>query len=254
MSTFPEPQISADPERGARVARDDRAHVFHSWSAQALINPLPIAGAEGSYFWDYEGKRYLDFSSQLVNVNIGHQHPKLVAAIQEQAARLCTVAPGFANEVRSEAARLIAERGPGRPRHGVLHQRRRRGQRERDPHGAPAHRPHEGARGLPQLPRCDGRDDRDHRRSPPLAERGRAAGHRALLGAVPVPLRVPRHHRGARSASGRWPTCATRSWSRARSTIAAIILETGGRHQRHPRAAGRLPGRASATSATSTAS
>jgi taurine---2-oxoglutarate transaminase len=97
----------------ATVRSDDRAHVFHSWSAQGLINPMPIAGAQGSYFWDYTGKRYLDFASQLVNMNIGHQHPRLVAAIQEQAARLCTVAPGFANDKRGEAARLIAELAPG---------------------------------------------------------------------------------------------------------------------------------------------
>jgi len=96
-----------------RVRADDRAHVFHSWSAQALIDPMPIASASGSYFTDYDGKRYLDFSSQLVNVNIGYQHPKLVAAIQEQAARLCTIAPSFANDARSEAARLIAELAPG---------------------------------------------------------------------------------------------------------------------------------------------
>lgn len=96
-----------------RVRRDDRAHVFHSWSAQAQIDPLPIAGAKGSYFWDYDGKKYLDFSSQLVNMNIGHQHPKLIEAIQEQAARLCVIAPGFANDARSEAARLIAELAPG---------------------------------------------------------------------------------------------------------------------------------------------
>jgi taurine--2-oxoglutarate transaminase len=90
----------------------DRAHVFHSWSAQALIDPLEIERAEGSYFWDAAGKRYLDFSSQLVNVNIGHQHPRLVAAIQEQAARLCTVGPTFANDARSEAAYMIAQRAP----------------------------------------------------------------------------------------------------------------------------------------------
>ena len=97
----------------ARVRHDDRAHVFHSWSAQAKIDPLPIARASGSYFWDYEDQRYLDFSSQLVNVNIGHQHPKLVAAIQEQAGKLCTIAPSFANDARTEAARLIAELAPG---------------------------------------------------------------------------------------------------------------------------------------------
>ena len=100
-------------ETAARVAANDRRHVFHSWSAQALIDPLPIARAEGSYFWDYAGTRYLDFASQLVNVNIGYQHPKLVAAIQQQAAVLCTVGPTFANEARSEAARLIADLAPG---------------------------------------------------------------------------------------------------------------------------------------------
>ncbi|MST32383.1 aminotransferase class III-fold pyridoxal phosphate-dependent enzyme, partial [Acidimicrobiaceae bacterium USS-CC1] len=83
-----------------RVRHDDRAHVFHSWSAQELIDPLPIASASGSHFTDYDGKRYLDFSSQLVNVNIGYQHPKLVAAIAEQAGRLCTIQPAFANDMR----------------------------------------------------------------------------------------------------------------------------------------------------------
>ncbi len=103
------------PDAGAeaRIRADDRAHVFHSWSAQELVDPMPIASAEGSYFRDYAGKRYLDFSSQLVNVNIGYQHPRLVAAIQEQAARLCTVGPTFASDVRGEAARLIAELAPG---------------------------------------------------------------------------------------------------------------------------------------------
>ena len=92
---------------------DDRTHVFHSWSAQGTLNPVEITGGLGSYFWDSTGKKYLDFSSQLVNLNIGHQHPKLVAAIQEQAGKLCTVAPPFANESRSEAARLITELAPG---------------------------------------------------------------------------------------------------------------------------------------------
>ena len=96
-----------------QVRRDDRGHVFHSWSAQAQIDPLPIAEARGSHFWDYGGRKYLDFSSQLVNVNIGYQHPKLVAAIQEYAGRQCTIAPSFANDMRSEAARLLAELAPG---------------------------------------------------------------------------------------------------------------------------------------------
>jgi taurine--2-oxoglutarate transaminase len=91
----------------------DRAHVFHSWSAQGALTPTVIARAKGSRMWDDKGNSWLDFSSQLVNVNIGHQHPKLVAAIQEQAGRLCTIAPFHANEMRSEAARLITDLAPG---------------------------------------------------------------------------------------------------------------------------------------------
>ncbi|MDR5701229.1 aspartate aminotransferase family protein [Agromyces aerolatus] len=101
-----------DAEADARVRADDRAHVFHSWSAQALIDPMPVAAGEGSTFWDYEGNAYLDFSSQLVNLNLGHQHPDLVAAIQQQAGRLATIQPIMANDVRGELARRIAEVAP----------------------------------------------------------------------------------------------------------------------------------------------
>ena len=107
------PALGGIPTDQETVRRNDRTHVFHSWSAQAAIDPLPIARAQGSRFWDFEGRGYLDFSSQLVNVNIGYQHPKLVAAIQEQAGRLLTIAPTFANDARSEAARLLAELAPG---------------------------------------------------------------------------------------------------------------------------------------------
>jgi taurine---2-oxoglutarate transaminase len=100
------------PERGADVLAMDRAHVFHSWSAQRGLQPLAIARAEGSCFWDYDGKRYLDFSSQMVNTNIGHQHPRVTAAIAEQAARLATIAPQHANEARGEAATRIAALAP----------------------------------------------------------------------------------------------------------------------------------------------
>jgi taurine--2-oxoglutarate transaminase len=90
----------------------DRAHVFHSWSAQASLQPLVIDGAEGSWVWDDSGRRYLDLSSQLVYTNLGHQHPAVVAAVQEQAGVLCTVAPQHANLARGEAARLITEVAP----------------------------------------------------------------------------------------------------------------------------------------------
>ena len=100
----------ADPARGKEIFDLDRAHVFHSWSAQGAISPLPVAGGQGSYFWDFDGNKYLDFSSQLVFTNIGHQHPKVIAAIQEQAAKLTTIAPQHANEARATAAQLITER------------------------------------------------------------------------------------------------------------------------------------------------
>jgi taurine--2-oxoglutarate transaminase len=97
----------------ARTRALDRAHVFHSWSAQAELDPMVITKAEGVHVWDAEGNRLLDFTSQLVFTNLGHQHPRVVAAIQEQAATLCTVAPAYANGARSEAARLIASHTPG---------------------------------------------------------------------------------------------------------------------------------------------
>jgi taurine--2-oxoglutarate transaminase len=80
---------------------------------QSALDPIPVAGAEGRHFWDYEGKRYLDFASQLVNVSIGHQHPKVVAAIKEQAEKLCTIGPPMATEPRSTLARMLAELTPG---------------------------------------------------------------------------------------------------------------------------------------------
>ena len=110
--TAPASTAVPDPEADARVRADDRGHVFHSWSAQALIDPMPVAGGEGATFWDYEGNRFLDFSSQLVNLNLGHQHPDLVRAIQEQAGRLATIQPAFANDVRGELARRITEVAP----------------------------------------------------------------------------------------------------------------------------------------------
>jgi len=106
-------EFTPDPARGAQVLADDKAHIFHSWSAQRALSPLAFAGGQGCYVWDYEGKRYLDFSSQLVNTNIGHQHPKVTAAIAEQAARLTTIAPQHANEARNQAAERLLGIAPG---------------------------------------------------------------------------------------------------------------------------------------------
>ncbi|AXH96303.1 aspartate aminotransferase family protein [Ornithinimicrobium avium] len=102
----------ADPAREARIRELSRAHVLTSWSAQKAIDPLPLAGGEGAWFWDYQGRRFLDFSSQLVNVNLGYQHPGLTAAIQEAAGRITTVAPSFYEESRAEAAAAVAQVAP----------------------------------------------------------------------------------------------------------------------------------------------
>src|SRR6476469_6685703 len=105
--------IETNPQLGQQVVDDAKRFVLHSWSVQDALNPIAVAGAEGRHFWDYEGKRYLDFASQLVNVSIGHQHPRLVAAIKEQADKLCTIGPPMATEPRSTLARLITEVTPG---------------------------------------------------------------------------------------------------------------------------------------------
>ncbi|GAB3603682.1 aminotransferase class III-fold pyridoxal phosphate-dependent enzyme [Microbacterium aureliae] len=96
----------------ARARELDRAHVFHSWLAQAGLDLPVVAGGSGSTVWDHAGNRMLDFSSQLVNVNIGHQHPAVVKAIQEQAGQLATIGPATAHLKRGEAAARILDRAP----------------------------------------------------------------------------------------------------------------------------------------------
>ncbi|WOV91853.1 MAG: aminotransferase class III-fold pyridoxal phosphate-dependent enzyme [Candidatus Zeuxoniibacter abyssi] len=87
-------------------------HYIQSWSVQGAAEPLVIAGGKGCWFWDTAGKRYLDFKSQLVNLNLGFQHPDIVEAIK-QAEKLCYIGPGMANDTRSELATRMAEITPG---------------------------------------------------------------------------------------------------------------------------------------------
>ena len=96
----------------AQIYELDRAHVFHSWSSQARIAPMVVTRAEGSLVWDGDGNEYVDFSSQLVFTNVGHQHPHVVKGIQEQAAKLCAVSPSTAVESRSWAAHRISQHTP----------------------------------------------------------------------------------------------------------------------------------------------
>src|ERR687894_522554 len=105
--------VEANPQLGEQIVADAKEFVLYSWSVQDAIDPIAVAGAEGRHFWDYDGNRYLDFASQLVNVSIGHGHPKVIAAIKEQAEQLCTIGPPMASESRSTLGRLLAEVTPG---------------------------------------------------------------------------------------------------------------------------------------------
>ena len=91
----------------------NKEFTFFSWSAQGALKPIPVTRAEGVYFYDADGKRYLDFASQLVNTNIGHQHPKVVKAIQDQAAVLTFASPSAATEPRGLLGKKLAEITPG---------------------------------------------------------------------------------------------------------------------------------------------
>ena len=91
----------------------DKRHMVHSWSVQADLDPLVVEKGEGVYYWDIDGNRYLDFSSALVNLSVGHQHPKVVAGIKAQADKQCYIHPGIACTSRVELARDLAELTPG---------------------------------------------------------------------------------------------------------------------------------------------
>lgn len=106
---------NAEPRKltAGEITELNKNFTFFSWSVQSQVKPIAVAKAEGVYFWDADGKRYLDLASQLVNTNIGHQNPKVVKAIQEQAARLTFVAPGMASEPRGLLGRKLAEIAPG---------------------------------------------------------------------------------------------------------------------------------------------
>jgi taurine--2-oxoglutarate transaminase len=104
---------SSDRLTADEILRLNREYTFFSWSAQAKVNPLVIDRAEGIYFWDPDGKRYIDFNSQLMSVNIGHGDKRVADAITEQVNKLAFAAPQFATEVRGRLGKLLAELTPG---------------------------------------------------------------------------------------------------------------------------------------------
>lgn len=94
------------------IKKLDKEHVLHSWSVQGTLDPTVVTKAEGIYFYDADGKKYYDMSSQLVNLNIGYGNQKVADAIAEQAHKLPFIGPGYAVDVKSELARKIIELAP----------------------------------------------------------------------------------------------------------------------------------------------
>ncbi|MGB8981011.1 MAG: aminotransferase class III-fold pyridoxal phosphate-dependent enzyme [Anaerolineales bacterium] len=97
-----------------------KEHVFYTWSAQAKVNPIAVKGAKGVYFWDVDDRRYLDFNSMTMCVNIGHGDERVIKAMQEQAAQLPYAAPGMTTKARALASKMVAEITPGQTLSKVL--------------------------------------------------------------------------------------------------------------------------------------
>ncbi len=138
-----------------------KRHTIFSWSAQASVNPIPMVRGEGIYFWDADGKRYVDMNSQLMCVNIGHGNRRVIDAIKRQAEELAYAGPGMATPVRARVGRMLADLTPGDLNRFFLerHSHRQDGERPPQDHGP-----------LPVVPRSYGRVDLAHRRSEALGE------------------------------------------------------------------------------------
>src|SRR4051812_9287413 len=99
---------------GEEMIALSKKHTLFEWSAQSKVDPIPVARSKGIYFYTPEGKRYIDFNSQLMCVNIGHGDPRVVKAIQDQAARLCYVTPSLmTTEPRARLGAKLAAISPG---------------------------------------------------------------------------------------------------------------------------------------------
>jgi taurine--2-oxoglutarate transaminase len=109
--------MSTATEAGTMTGEDivalSRKHTIYEWSAQSKVDPIPVARAKGIYFWTPEGKRYIDFNSQLMCVNIGHGDERVIKAIQQQAAVLAYANPFMATEARARLGAKLAEITPG---------------------------------------------------------------------------------------------------------------------------------------------
>ena len=91
------------------IIQENRDYTLFSWSVQGATQPMQMTRGEGVWFWDGEGNKWLDFSSQLINLNVGHQHPKLLQAIKDQVDTLCFAGPTFATEPKGALGKKLSE-------------------------------------------------------------------------------------------------------------------------------------------------
>lgn len=99
-------------DKALKIKEQHCRYNLQSWSKQKGLNPIPIEKAEGIYLWDYDGNRYSDMSSQLVNLNVGHGNRQIIDAIKEQAEKYCYLSPSYGSEPRGELAKMVVERMP----------------------------------------------------------------------------------------------------------------------------------------------
>ena len=105
---MPPSQPEANPD-SAQIIQDNREYTLFSWSVQTQTNPIHMTGGKGSHFYDGDGNTWLDFSSQLINLNVGHQHPRVLQAIKDQVDRMCFAGPSFATDVRATLGKKLSE-------------------------------------------------------------------------------------------------------------------------------------------------
>ena len=225
--------LAGIPSDEATVRKLDRTHVFHSWSAQALIDPLPIASAPRARASPTTTASPTSTSPASWSTSTSATStPSWSGRSPTTRQQMTTIQPSFANDARSRGGPADHRGGRPRPQPGVLHQRRRRGQRERHPAGPPPHRSAQGPRDVPQLPRRHTRRDRPDRRPASLGHRAaHHPGDRALLGPLPLPVGVPLRRRRRRRP--------TRALQHLRDTIMVEGAATDRRD--HPRDRSSVP-------------
>ena len=182
--------LTAAPLTAEEIVALSKKHTIFEWSAQGAVDPIPVSHAKGCYFFTPDGRRFLDFNSQLMAVNIGHGDERVINAMHEQAKKLQYINPTLVSEPRARLGAKLAELGAWRHRRLLLHQWRCGCGRERGEAGAPLHRPAQDHGAVPLVPRCHCRRHDVDRRPTPV---GKRAWHsRRGSRARPLPRRPAR--------------------------------------------------------------